>query len=795
MNKSILLSLIVFLIHTVSYASVALADEVPVTWQNIVGAINVNNDLTKTTPQGWGTSGASSVESLLSGDGYVTTIVDETDSFRMIGLSNGDSNQSFTDGDFFIYPTSGALQIYEGGTKKGHFGAYSTGDTLKIAVESGVVNYYQNDILLYTSLQTLVYPLLVDTALYSTGATLKEVKLGGVNWVMPDITPSIPILTTQSATVLSSPITITGTGDVDSTIKLYVNDPALVVDLDSVIVDSSGNFSFNGVDIYPGNNVIRVTATVGINTSAPSSVVITLDTTPQISIPILTTQSATVLSSPITITGTGDAFSTIELFKESTSLGTVTVDADGNFSFPGVVLSSVNTFYATATDGINTTTFSNFVTIFLDNSPPSPPIITTPSATVLSSPITIDGIGDASSTIELFNGTASLGTVTADADRFFSFTEVELEPGDNSFTATATVGNNTSPVSSPSVVITLDTTPPVVPTTEKKKSGGGCGDCIPPTFGKDKNHKQVVKGGFSFNGDTTDVTEYWTPYQMITAQTNSTHNFTLKAYENQGVHNIKWFQFGVVSEVGTPISDAEVLATIHIQSSEIEKIVERDPNNLFDIVNATSYVESCGYTTSDCLEISLDVMFRDDLKNKVIVIQAMDNSRNADTKFLNEGIETVGDSLNEPLISHVTVSKGGAFYPQDRGVVELTLTSYKDNAWQDEYGYMWSANNYGFYIVDSVPVPLREPDVPWLSMNRMHSDFYKIQDYEVKRATEKLLELCPDCLDSFTDFNDSWTYELPEEYDRIKKISHLIDIEKIKAQKVLDGVKPIFIYN
>jgi len=183
-------------------------------------------------------------------------------------------------------------------------------------------------------------------------------------------TPSTPIITTPSATVFSSPITINGTGDVDTIIKLYVNDPALIVDLDSVIVDSSGNFSFTGVDIYPGENVIRVTATDGINTSAPSAVVITFDATPHISTPVITTPSATVLSSPITINGTGDASSTIELFNGSTSLGTVTVDAFGNFSFTGVVLSSVNTFYATATDGINTTEFSNHVTIFLDNSPP-----------------------------------------------------------------------------------------------------------------------------------------------------------------------------------------------------------------------------------------------------------------------------------------------------------------------------------------------------------------------------------------------------------------------------------------
>jgi len=270
-----------------------------------------------------------------------------------------------------------------------------------------------------------------------------------------------------------------------------------------------------------------------------------------------------------------------------------------------------------------------------------------------------------------------------------------------------------------------------------EKKGGGCGgDCSPPTFGKDKKGQMIVQGGFSFNGNSTDVIEFWTPYHMITAQTNSTHNFTLKAFENYGNNNIKWFQFGIVPEVGSELNDAEVLATIYISSSQVEKIEieEAGESNLIDIINATSYIEECGYVTSDCLELSLDIIFREELKNKVIVIQAMDNSRNANTKFLNDGIETVGESMNEPLISYVLASKGGAFYPQDRGVVELTLTSYKNDLWQDQYGYEWSTNNYGFYIINTVPVPLKEPDVMWQAMTRMNSNFADMIIYEQERA-------------------------------------------------------------
>ncbi len=175
-------------------------------------------------------------------------------------------------------------------------------------------------------------------------------------------------------------------------------------------------------------------------------------------------------------------------------------------------------------------------------------------------------------------------------------------------------------------------------------------------------------------------------------------------------------------------------------------------------------------------------MFRDELRNKVIVIQAMDNSRNADTKFLNEGIETVGESMNEPLVSHVSVSKGGAFYPQDRGVVELTLTSYKDNAWQDEYGYMWSTNNYGFYIVDTIPVPIREPDVMWQAMTRMNSNFADMIIYEQNRA----LLIYPS-EEAFADMKEPFAYELPKsEAEMQKELQKRMDSEADRAQKELD---------
>src|SRR6185295_8535638 len=98
------------------------------------------NSLTKTTADGW-TSGAASTQSIAAGDGYVEFTATESTTYRMAGLSHGDSDQSFQDIDFAFYEAGGSLCIYEASTSRGCFGAYASGDTLRVAVEGGVVKY------------------------------------------------------------------------------------------------------------------------------------------------------------------------------------------------------------------------------------------------------------------------------------------------------------------------------------------------------------------------------------------------------------------------------------------------------------------------------------------------------------------------------------------------------------------------------------------------------------------------------------------------------------------------------
>lgn len=156
----------------------------PVVWTSLVGVTAVGNSLTKTAVAGWGNAGAVSVQQLASGDGYVEITASETIAGRMFGLSCGNTDANYTDIDFAMFMQSGGnLSVYEAGVSLGLVGAYITGNTIRVAVEGGVVKYYKNGALFYTSLAAPTYPLLVDTALLTQGATINSaVVSGGTAW-------------------------------------------------------------------------------------------------------------------------------------------------------------------------------------------------------------------------------------------------------------------------------------------------------------------------------------------------------------------------------------------------------------------------------------------------------------------------------------------------------------------------------------------------------------------------------------------------------------------------------------
>jgi hypothetical protein len=152
----------------------------PVQWARQVNVNVADGTLTKTGPDGWD-AGASSWKAIVAGDGSVEFSVPATNQAAALGLSKGDTGTDLSDIDYAIVPFFGQLYVMERGVTQGSgdFGTYAAGDRFRIAIVGGVVSYQRNGVTFHTSAVAPQYPLLVDAALFTTGATLADVVFTG----------------------------------------------------------------------------------------------------------------------------------------------------------------------------------------------------------------------------------------------------------------------------------------------------------------------------------------------------------------------------------------------------------------------------------------------------------------------------------------------------------------------------------------------------------------------------------------------------------------------------------------
>jgi len=153
-----------------------------VTWRDMVGVSSTGNDLKKIYSTRWGNAGAASAERVLRNGGVEFTAT-ETNTSRMVGLSYSNRDANYTTIEYAVYLRyDGALRVYERGVYKGTFGTYHPGDIISIERFGmfPIITYKQNGKIFYRSHMKSSgggSPMLVDTALYSKGATIKDVKV------------------------------------------------------------------------------------------------------------------------------------------------------------------------------------------------------------------------------------------------------------------------------------------------------------------------------------------------------------------------------------------------------------------------------------------------------------------------------------------------------------------------------------------------------------------------------------------------------------------------------------------
>ena len=117
-------------------------------------------------------AGAASQQTIASGNASVAFTV-STGATATVGLSTGNAGTSANDIKFGLRFFPGYVEVRESGVWKESW-TITAGATHKVAVDGGVVKYFHNGTLKYTSAVAPTYPLLVDATIESVGSAVQN---------------------------------------------------------------------------------------------------------------------------------------------------------------------------------------------------------------------------------------------------------------------------------------------------------------------------------------------------------------------------------------------------------------------------------------------------------------------------------------------------------------------------------------------------------------------------------------------------------------------------------------------
>ncbi len=201
-------------------------------WTNILNCTANNNTLQKTGGDNESDDArATSVQSIQSGDAFVEFTAKETNKDRWCGLNNSNAiHQQADDINFAIKLNSKKkAMVAENGSVKTKI-KYKANNVFRIAIESGVVNYYKNGKVFYTSSTRPVYPLLVNASLMHSMSSVSNVMINGAGFgPVVSISPAKAIInaggTIQFKAIITAvstdPINWSATGGTVTSTGLY----------------------------------------------------------------------------------------------------------------------------------------------------------------------------------------------------------------------------------------------------------------------------------------------------------------------------------------------------------------------------------------------------------------------------------------------------------------------------------------------------------------------------------------------------------------------------------------------
>ncbi|MDF7652135.1 Ig-like domain-containing protein, partial [Erwiniaceae bacterium L1_54_3] len=402
----------------------------------------------------------------------------------------------------------------------------------------------------------------------ASGTTQSDTITINIDTVAPDAASDLQLDNDSGSTVVpiaaggdtnDNTPTLSGTAEPGSVVTIRDGDTVL----GSVTVGSNGSWQFTSPTLADGTHSLTTTVTDAAgNVSAPSS---PIDFTVDTGVPaaatgltvtddvngtqVLTSGAVTDDNTP-TLAGQAEPGTVVSVYDNNTLLGTVTVGADGSWSFTTAALSNGNhSLTVTVTDGAGnvsdpTPAFDLTVDAGLPPATSSLEVTDDTGSTLVqlengaythdNSP-TLSGLAGPNDTITLYNGDVVIGFATADANGQWEFDTSDLPDGTYAFRAVATDadGNDTA---SATITIIIDTAAP--PAADGLQlSNDQSGTPVPVAEGGATNDKTPVLSGTAEPGSVVTILDGTTVLGTATVGSDGTWSFTTPALTD-GAHSL-----------------------------------------------------------------------------------------------------------------------------------------------------------------------------------------------------------------------------------------------------------------
>lgn len=284
----------------------------------------------------------------------------------------------------------------------------------------------------------------------AAGAIVQAIQT--LNGIASMPSASVTVLPLPPAPVLKAPLVedmtiIMGTGVPDAKVEIFIN----TIFASQGIVQMDGTFAVTIPPLVGGQEITAKQTVAGV-TSNPSQPITVVQTPAP---PVITTP---VVAGSSSVAGAGQEGATVEVFLDSTSIGTGAVNAMGlwNITLGSPLIAGQEVQARQTINGV-ISALSDPVTVI---APPPPPFVNTP---LIAGSIDISGTGTNGATVDVFVDNTNVGTTTVGSGGVWALTVGQTLSAGQTVLATQTVANIISDLSAP-VTVQSPTPAPTVNT-------------------------------------------------------------------------------------------------------------------------------------------------------------------------------------------------------------------------------------------------------------------------------------------------------------------------------------------